>query len=143
MRGKRLLCLTFLGLQALATTGCFTPFRRVPTDPIMTAGNETIVAYEMGRRDGERMHPPRMPYAVAFALPIGLVTVNRTGEWWAGPAAVSAITIGSALWAHNQLNSGLPSPLTACACVTTSRPTRCGADTAWDSRMRCTIRVTR
>ncbi len=76
----------------------------------MTAGNETIVAYEMGRRDGERMHPPRMPYAVAFALPIGLVTVNRTGEWWAGPAAVSAITIGSALWAHNQLNSGLPSP---------------------------------
>lgn len=110
MRRNRMLGLTFLGLLAIGTTGCFTSYRRVPTDLILTTGNEAQVAYEMGRRDGERMHPARMPYALAFALPLGLVAVNQTGEWWAGPATVSAVTVGTALWATNQLNSDLPSP---------------------------------
>lgn len=109
MRRERLVDLAFIGLLSVATTGCIATSGYHQSDLVFTSGSETQVAYEMGRRDGARMHPTRISFLLPLTLPIALLAATQTGEWWTAPAAVSVVSVGSTLWAANQLNAGLPS----------------------------------
>lgn len=109
MRRERSAGLALLGLLAIGTTGCFASAGVGQGDLIFTSGSEGQMAYEMGRRDGTRMHPTRLSYLLPLTFPLALLAATQSGEWWTAPATVSVVSVGSALWAANQLNAGLPS----------------------------------
>ena len=101
------------GLAALALTSCIMPPVGAygGVEPAIIAMDSLSIAYEMGRRDALRTHWLRSPSSLTtLALPISLVALLRTGEWWAYPATVSVLTSGVALYARRDTKRPAPEP---------------------------------
>lgn len=80
-------------------------------EPMIMASDSLSMAYELGRRDALRRHWLRSPATLTtLALPISLVAVRRTNDWWMYPATVSVLTSGAAVWAWRDSKRPAPEP---------------------------------